>query len=205
MKFNKFLSACLFCTALMVALCSCVMTKTYTAEEKKMLLDNSSVFVEKNDGQKVTGSKISYPSSFSKSAWVSIDDQKFEPKDIKAYQSKKVYRVKFGTENNWVWATQLKRGKINLFYYETNEHKTYYDGTKYVTHNTSTQHFVFQKDNGKLLEATLETISDMLKDNKEAYGKFNNQFKPGKILFPKQLQNHPKELFDIVDIYNGSK
>ena len=188
-----------------ILLCtSCVMTKTYTKEEKKMVLDNKIAFVEKNDGQKITGNKISFPSGFSKKSWVSLDGQKFQPNEIKAFQTKSLYRVKFGHDKDWVWVTQLKRGKINLFYYEVLEHGSYYNGTKYVSENKSTQHFVFQKGDDKLLELGLASVSDLLKDNKAAFAKFNAQFKPGKVLFPKQMQNHPKVLFDVIDIYNAN-
>lgn len=182
---------------------SCVMTKTYTVEEQKMLLENKVPFVEKNNGQIVTGTKMTFPSAFSKKGWIAIDGEKFQPDEIKAYQTKNAYHVKFGTDNDWLWVTQLKRGKINLFYYDVQTHSSYFDGVKWRSDNKSTQHFVFQKGDDKLYELGIKEISELLKDNQAASDKFNTQFKPGKKFLPKQLQNHPKVLFDAIDLYNN--
>ena len=69
--------------------------------------------------------------------------------------------------------------------------------------NHTNIHFVFQKDNGKLQELSSVAISELLKDNPKACGEFNAQFQPGTTFFPKQLQNHPKKLFEIINGYNS--
>ena len=129
----KKLNVCLVITATMF-LSSCVTTKTYTAEEKKMRNEDEQVSVVKSDGKKVTGSKIDVPSIWNgKSSWIKIDGQKFEGEDINAYQDKKASYTKFGnSKDGWLWVKQLKRGKINLYYYDINTNDQYYDGTKCV-------------------------------------------------------------------------
>lgn len=189
-----------------VLLSSCVTTKTYTAEEKKMRNEDENVYVVKSDGKKVTGSTIDVPSIWNgKSSWIKIDGQKFEGEDLNAYQDKKASYAKFGnSKDGWLWVKQLKRGKINLYYYDTHTSEQYYDGTKYVTRRNTQTHFVFQKANGRMLEANITEIADMLKDNREAYQTFTNQFgSADRAVLPKQLQNHPKALFSAIDIYNG--
>lgn len=198
-------NACLAIGA-MLLLSSCVTTKTYTNEEKKMRNEDEPVYVIKSDGKKIVGSKISVPSIWNgKSSWIKIDDQKFEGSDIDAYQDKKASYARFGnTKDGWVWVKQLKRGKINLYYYDIITREQYYDGTKYVNRNNTQTHFVFKKANGRMLESNITEIAEMLKDNKEAYQIFTNQFgSADKKVLPKQLSNHPKVLFSAIDIYNG--
>ena len=189
-----------------ILLNSCVTTKTYTTEEKKMRNEGESVYVIKSDGKKVGGSKIDVPSIWNgKSSWIKIDGQKFEGEEISAYQDKKASYAKFGNKKDgWLWIKQLKRGKINLYYYDINTNESYYDGTKYVNRRNTQTHFVFQKANDRMLEANMTEIAEMLKDNKEAYQTFTNQFGTAdRAVLPKQLQNHPKVLFSAIDIYNG--
>jgi hypothetical protein len=180
---------------------ACVTQKTYSSEEKKMRHGDNTAFVEKNDGTKLTGNKIKLPVNWmGKSKGMFLDGQEINAEDIVAFQDSKAYYRKF----QGIWVKQLKRGKINLYYYETIENSSsYYDGSGRV-HATSktTQHFVFQKGDGEMAEANKISISDMLKDNREAYEKFNDAFKPDRNLFPKQLQNNPGRLFEIIDIYN---
>jgi len=71
--------------------------------------------------------------------------------------------------------------------------------TQYEYH----QHFVFQKGDGPLQELSKEAISELLSDNREAQAKFDAQFKPGQTFLPKQLDKHPKALFDVIDMYNN--
>lgn len=175
---------------------SCVMAKTYKVEEKKMRIENENVFVIKTNGEKVSGKKIATPSVFNGGAdWIKIGRQKFQFDELTAYQDHSAYYCKFGP----IWVKQLKRGKINLFYYEVVTPKSPSNGNQ----NQYDEHFVFQKGDGKILELSSEAISEMLKDNMNARAKFDAQFKPGKVIFPKQLQNHPKALFEIIDMYNS--
>jgi|GEM_PF-1090431 len=195
-----------FAISATILLNSCVTTKTYTTEEKKMRNEGESVYVIKSDGKKVGGSKIDVPSIWNgKSSWIKIDGQKFEGEDISAYQDKKASYAKFGNKKDgWLWVKQLKRGKINLYYYDINTNESYYDGTKYVNRRNTQTHFVFQKANDRMLETNMTEIAEMLKDNREAYQTFTNQFgSADKAVLPKQLQNHPKVLFSAIDIYNG--
>ena len=180
---------------------ACVTSKTYTSQEKKMRYNDNKVFVEKNDGTKLTGNKLKLPVNWmGRSKGMFLDNNEINAEDIVAYQDSKAYHRKFGE----VWVKQLKRGKINLYYYETVVNSApYYNGTKMVNGSSkSTQHFVFQKENGEMIESNKVQISDLLKDNAVAYQKFNEEFRPDLHLFPKQLQNKPGKLFEIIDIYN---
>ncbi|MEO7486479.1 MAG: hypothetical protein ABIU77_05235 [Ferruginibacter sp.] len=202
----KKLNACL-AIAVTVLFTSCVTTKSYTDEEKKMRNQDEPVYVIKKDGKKIVGSKISVPSIWNgKSNWIKIDDQKFEGDEVDAYQDKKASYARFGNEKGgWLWVKQLKRGKINLYYYELHNRENYYDGTKYVSRDNSEVHFVFKKGNGRMLESNITEIATMLKDNQEAYQKFTKQFGgEDRSVLPKQLKNHPTVLFSAVDIYNGA-
>jgi len=191
----KFCLSFLF-LAIVFTCVSCVMAKTYKVEEKKMRIENENVFVVKTNGEKVSGKKIATPSVFNAGAdWIKLDGQKFQFDELTAYQDYSAYYCKFGP----IWVKQLKRGKINLFYYEVVTTKSPMNGNQ----NQYDEHFVFQKGDGKILELSSEAISEMLKDNVNARAKFDAQFKPGKVIFPKQLQNHPKALFDIIDMYNS--
>jgi len=51
---------------------------------------------------------------------------------------------------------------------------------------------------------SIEAISELLADNKRAQDEFNAQFKPEK-LSSQTAANHPRLLFDVIDIYNGDK
>ena len=186
---------------LMFLLNSCVTTQTYTKEEKKMKIDNESVFVVKNGGKKITGKKIKVSLRTSS---IKIDDQEININDLIAYQDKAAYYAKFTTDEKNTWVKQLKRGKINLYYYEIYTYKKIYNGTKSVSDNKNDTHFVFNKGKGQLLELNITDIAKLLKDNKDAYNKFTSTFgEKDRILLPKQLQNHPKVIFEAIDIYNG--
>jgi hypothetical protein len=175
---------------------SCVTTKTYTNEEIKMRLPESNVFVIKTNGEKIAGTKLSFIPK-KKVTSIDVDGQTTLIADVAYYQSKSGYYAKFGTANNWNWVTQLKRGKINLYYYDVHFHG---DPNKSVE-----SHFVFQKGNEKMIEANITEIANMLIDNKAAYNEFTSQFgKTDKKVLPKQLQNHPKVLFSAIDIYNAN-
>jgi hypothetical protein len=180
---------------------ACVTSKTYTSQEKQMRYNDNKVFVERKDGTKLTGNKLKLPVNWmGKSKGMFLDNNEINGDDIVAYQDAKAYHRKF----EGIWVKQLKRGRINLYYYETVMNSApYYDGTKMVNGSSkTTQHFVFQKGNDAMIEANKTQISDLLKDNPTAYAKFNEEFRPDLHLFPKQLQNKPGKLFEIIDIYN---
>ena len=186
---------------LVLLLSSCVMTKTYTKEELKMKTDNGDVFVIKNDGKKISGTtlKLSY-----KPPSIKIDDQEISTKELIAYQDKNAFFLKYKTGDNFIWAKQLKRGKINLYYFDVATRTTVFNGTKYVTDHVINSHFVFNKGNEELLELNISGIAKLLKNNKNAFNKFTSTFgEKNRIILPKQLQAHPKVLFDAIDIYNG--
>src|ERR1700735_4935784 len=129
--------------ALILPIVSCVMSKTYTDEEKKMRMEPDQYFVIKTNGEKVTGKKISLSGGLSFSGWVKLDGQKYQFDDLLNVQDRHAYYAKF----NNLWVKQLKRGKINLYYFETSSPmmgSTPSAPTRYVY----TQHFVFQKGDG---------------------------------------------------------
>lgn len=177
------------------------MTKTYTKEEKKMKIENESFLVVKSSGEKISGKSLKF---VSKSSAIKIDDQEIKVKEVTAYQNKTAYFIKFGPPDKFTWVKQLKRGKINLYYYDIISHGSYFNGTKYVTENKTETHFVFRKGDEELLELSITGIAERLKDNKDAYDNFTATFgEKDKKFLPKQLQNHPKVLFRSIDIYNG--
>ena len=189
-------------TGFVMLISSCVMTKTYTTEEKKMRLDKGGekVFVVKTNGEKIIGKKLSQPSAWSAhSTWIKVDNEKIGNADIIAFQDKEAYHVKFGNKERWTWVKQLKRGKINLYHYEVSGNKTGYNSV------VLGERFVFQKGSERLLESNISEIADMLKDNKRAYSIFTAQFgSKDKNILPKQLEKHPKALFEAIDAYNGT-
>jgi hypothetical protein len=186
---------------LVLLMTSCVTAKTYTDEEKKMRLPTDQFFIIKTDGQKVVGSKVSTPGGFNFSAtWVKLDGQKYEFDQLQNFQDRHSYYAKF----NDVWAKQLKRGKINLFYYETQQRVAMAGPPSATPRYETIQHFVFQKGDEPLHELSIEAVSALLSDNREAQDKFDAQFQPGRKFLPKQMKNHPKVLFEVIDIYNNS-
>ena len=181
---------------------ACVTTKTNTNEEKSMKIENDKVLVIKSNGEKIVGQKFSKSGSLNIGGhWVAIDGVKYPLSDLIAYQDTKDYYVPFGD----IWVRQLRRGKINLFTYETTIYGHPANGSGMDNLNSYSTHFVFQKGDGKLWELSIEAIGDLLKDNQKAYDEFKAQFRPGIIAFPKQLQNNSKVLFEVIDIYNGDR
>jgi hypothetical protein len=179
---------------------SCVTAKTYTDEERKMRIPADQVFVIKTDGEKVTGKKLSAATGFfSGNVSVKLDGQKFEFDQLQNFQDRHSYYAKF----NNVWAKQLKRGKINLFYYEAEQRMPMAGPPSATPRYETIQHFVFQKGDGPLHELSIEAVSELLSDNREAQDKFDAQFQPGRKFLPKQMKNHPKVLFEVIDIYNS--
>jgi hypothetical protein len=177
---------------------SCVSARTYSDEEKQMRIESDQCFVIKANGEKIAGKKVSMPSGFHLTQeWVKLDGKKYAFDSLANYQDRHSYYAKFGKS----WVRQLKRGKINLYYYETATpmmKMSPSETTRYEYH----QHFVFQKGDGPLQELGKEAISEALSDNREAQAKFDAEFKPGRVWLPKQLDKHPRALFEAVDMYN---
>ena len=178
---------------------SCVTSRTYSAEETKMRIQPDRYFVIKTDGTKIVGKKLSMPSGFHLTKeWVELDGQKYRSDSLQNYQDAHAFYAKFGG----TWVRQLKRGKINLFYYETATPMMKMNPTaptQYEYH----QHFVFQKGDGPLQEGSIEAISEALSENREAKAKFDAQFHPGQKFLPKELDKHPTVVFDVIDMYNN--
>lgn len=190
----------------MLILISCVTTKTYTDEEKRMRMGDGKSLVVMKDGTQIAGDRLTFHSGKKGGNFAKIDNQEINVQDISAYQTKKAYYVRFGSDDNFVWVKQLKRGKINLYYYDETFHTSSIYGSGPAVSNRTDTHFIFQKGSGQLVELSIERIADMLKDNRKAYAYFSQQFgSKDKKVFPKQLQNHPKVLFQAIDLYNGNK
>jgi len=188
----------LLALALILPMVSCVMSKTYTDEEKKMRMEPDQYFVIKTNGEKVAGKKISVPNGAGFSSRVKLDGQKYELDQLLNVQDRHAYYAKF----NNLWVKQLKRGKINLYYFETST-SVMGSTPSAPTRYEYTQHFVFQKGDGPMQELSKGAISEMLSDNREAQAKFDAQFHPGQKFLPKQLDKHPKVLFEVIDMYNN--
>lgn len=205
---TKKLAAGIITMSIIVWCSSCVTTGTYTKEEKKMRNPDEKVYAELNNGKKISGSSISYPSVFkAEKSWIKIDDHKLDVKEMVSYQDKSAMYARFGNvDNSWIWVKQLKRGKINLYHYDIVINKSYYDGIKYVNRSETTTHFVFQKGNAPMIECNITEVAAILRDNPKALSIFTGQFgSTDKGFLPKQLQNHPQVIFNAIDIYNGDK
>jgi hypothetical protein len=185
-----------FLTAIL-PMAACVTAKTYSVEEKKMRSPDDQCFVIKTDGEKIAGSKVSLP--LLSYAWVKLDGKKYAFDELFNFQDRHAYYTKFTN----VWVKQLKRGKINLFYYETREKEIPIGPPPPTPKYYYVQHFIFQKEVGPLQELSIEAVSQLLSDNREAQDKFDAQFHPGKKFLPSQMQNHPSVLFEAIDIYNN--
>lgn len=197
-------SISIFLIGILFSISSCITTKTYTTEEKKMRIGED-VFIIKTNGEKITGKKISHPSSFSFAQWRKIDNQKIEAADMSAYQDKNCYYVKFENHFNSWWIKQLKRGRINLYHYQSIRSRIPTATETDQSHFREEEHFVYQKDNGELYEGSIAKLAQYLKDKPAAYNKFILQFGDSdKKAFSIKLVNHPKELFEIIDIYNSN-
>lgn len=184
-------------------LCACVTNKTYRVEEKKMRIGSSNAMIIKAGGDTVVGKRLSLPSEMHQWAtWIKFDGSKIESTGIQAVQDDRSFYAKFGDDKSYRWVKQVKRGKINLFYYETQSTTGYYSASNPNKYTYAT-HFVVQKENGPLQDISIAAMAEYLKDNRAAYAKFVQKFgDKDKKFLPKDLQKHPKVLFEAVDIYN---
>ncbi|MDH7463889.1 hypothetical protein QEG73_21485 [Chitinophagaceae bacterium 26-R-25] len=183
--------------------CSCATNKTFKTEEKQMLVDNNTPLIVKVNGDTIKGKEASLPSGLhTYEKWIKLDGEKISSNGIVALQDGKTFYGKYSYDSSYLWAKQIKRGKINLYYYEA-QHPTGiatpWGSSKY----DSPLYFAIQKGDEPLKHATAGDIAERLKDNKEAYEKFEHQFggeeKNG---LPKQMVKHSDVLFDAIDIYN---
>jgi len=184
-------------------LCSCATNKTFKAEEKQMLVDNNTPLIVKANGDTIKGKEASIPPAINAYAkWVKLDDQKLPSDGIVALQDGKTFYKKFGSDSSFIWTKQVKRGKINLYCYDA-QHPTGFATPWGSSKYDSPVYFAIQKGDEPLRHARTSDIAECLKDNKEAYEKFEHQFggeeKNG---LPKQMVKHSDVLFEAIDIYN---
>jgi hypothetical protein len=174
------------------------MTQTYTIEEKKMRIGDYKAFAVESSGDTFFGHKISTPSVFNgRAQWIELDGKKYQDEDLRAYQDGRAFYGAYKSSYGYIWCRQLKRGKINLYGFETSRRDPMSNRI------VNDQHFVFQKGNGPMEEPNLERISELIKDDRKALGLFNEDFRPGAVFLPKRLEMHPKALFGIIDQYNA--
>lgn len=183
---------------------SCITTKTYSTEEKKMRYPAKGTYILTTGGQTITGKRVSLPSAFTiDKSYIKLDGKKYNDSDLIAYQDNDAYYKRFRGSNGSVWVKQLKRGAINLYDYQTTPDARYQGGTNTQYHD----HFVFEKESAGILmaELSLPDIASLLKDNKKAYETFVARFgSDDKKFLPKQLDKHPEVIMEAVDIYNGN-
>lgn len=186
-----------------VFFCSCATNKNFKAEEKQMLVDNNTPLIIKANGDTVKGKEASIPSGLhTYEKWIKLDGEKIPTKEIVALQDGRTFYGKYSYDSSYLWAKQIKRGRINLYYYEA-QHPTGiatpWGSSKY----DSPLYFAIQKGDEPLRHARASDIADRLKDNKEAYEKFEHQFggdeKNG---LPKQMVKHSDVLLQAIDMYN---
>ena len=177
---------------LCIVLHSCVTFKMYDNETKKMRLPEYEVLVVKTNGEKIAGKKLKWghDKSIAKDVSLIIDGNPIPIGEIYAYQDEKSYYRRFQS----YWARLLRRGKINLYYYEI------YNGVSDRAERGYYDHFVFEKNNGELKELTKREISEWLADNSTAQNKFNSIFKKGDVFIYRQMRLD--EIVSIIDMYN---
>jgi hypothetical protein len=179
-------------TLLAVLFNSCVTFKMYDRETAKMRLPEYDALVIKTNGEKISGNKISnvYDKKVFKEFVFKIDGNTIPESQVIAYQDKKAFFRKYNNQ----WAKSLRKGKINLFYFDTYVSSNSRDSRGY------TDHYVFEKNNNGLKECSKSEISEMLIDNSEAYNKFNQEFKKTNGYIIRQMKL--AEILSIIDIYN---
>ena len=183
MKISVFLFA--ICSCILIS--SCVTFNQFDSEVKKGK-SNDEVFIIKKNGEKLTGSKITQPSSMSQADWFKIDGQKVERKDIAAYQDKKAYHAMTVIAGD---IQRLRAGKINLYYF---------DSYSNATNGGYTSHFLFEKEKGKFVNINYNNFADAVSDNPAAIAKLQEVFPHSTI--PNGEKAKLYGLVSVVDIYN---
>ena len=106
-----------FLLAPLFLLTACVMTKTYTKEEKKWASKDKKVTIVTTHGDQIVGNKLTTGNDkIDKDNYINyklLDGRKFTNDEIASIQDKYGYFGKFGSGTNIMWVKQLKRGKIN--------------------------------------------------------------------------------------------
>ncbi|MDH7463877.1 hypothetical protein QEG73_21425 [Chitinophagaceae bacterium 26-R-25] len=173
-------------------LCSCAVHR-FRSEEEEMLIENKAALFIKENGDTVKCKSLTLPSDMNAHVqWINVDGKKIDSKGIVAVQDGKRFYAKFNSPVGDYWARQIKRGKINLFCFDS---KT---ANGYVTS------FVIQKGNEPLGQVNIPGMAARLKDNKVAYEKFVSKFGDHERTFlPKDMNKHPKTVLEAVDIYNS--
>ena len=168
-----------------------------------MLVDNKTALIIKENGDTVKGKSLSLPSAMHAYAkWIKFDGKKIPSDGIVALQDCKTFYGKFGNDSSYHWVKQVKRGKINLFYFDVQTYAVHPlpGEPKYIIET----YFVVQKGNEPLQEANITGMAERLSDNKAAYARFVQQFGDHEKKFlPKDMSKHPKVVFEAVDIYNA--
>jgi hypothetical protein len=199
---------------------SCMAPKPFAAkfkQEQKTGKDTSTakVFLVKKDGEKISGKKLTYSNRFRflkkinlNEEWVAIDGRKISFGDYDTIQTTKAFKILYvpqladtaanaDTENeNFVYISRLRAGKINLFHYETVD-------TTITTHSRKrfVHEYIFQKENGKSEIVDYASFADAVKDNSVALEKLRQLFPANRI--PKtDVAGTLKNLTQIADLYN---
>ena len=158
-----------------------------------MLIDNRTPLIIESNGDTVRYKSITLPSNMNAAVrWIKLDGKKVDAGGMVAVQDGRCYYATFHSVVGDLLVKQIKRGKINLFCFDS---KTI---NGYVTT------FVVQKGNEPLAQVNIPGMAARLQDNKIAYARFVRQFgnHPKKV-FATDLSKHPKAVLEAVDIYNG--
>jgi hypothetical protein len=182
----------LFVFAAVICIASCVTVKMYKTEALKMRLSYANTFLIKKDGEKMIANKITeYYNKNTNEFGLNVDGKIILDRFVEAYQDSKAYYGRFDSG----WVEQMRRGKINLYYYES-----FISGEENQPNGGYYDHFIFQKGNSLLKESSKYEIGEMLKDNSAALNQFNDEFKRGDKYIPRQMKL--SEISAIVDTYN---
>jgi len=162
-------------------------------------------FIELKDGTVITGKEIIYPKpgniDFSKfdpfkkqtppDDSIGIGNRKFAKESIYGYQDKGVFKAFHKT----ILLTRLRKGKLNLYSYETDAPTVSSSGILKETH------VVFEKERGKFIPIynSLEYFYETVSVNAAA-GSLTKELFPYLTISPSEMSKD--KLLRIVDVYN---
>lgn len=93
--------------------------KEYEREELAGRDTTASIFIIKEDGQRIDGSKVTWSKTTSMKCWVAVDDTKVKCGEYIVLQTPESYsaRIRKGKWDDVTYAHRLRYGKTNLYYY----------------------------------------------------------------------------------------
>jgi len=178
-------------------LTSCAKTAIYKANREAAISSSressSPCFIQKNDGTIVDFQTLELITGPFKTPYLLANGKtKIKASDIIAYQNTKHYAISqsqlcckkktyVSTETLPGFAVRMAKGRLNVYC------KKAYNGQSAI------DEFFIQSGNGEILPYTPELLSEIVKDNTQAYEFFINKDFKGKL---------PEKLYSTAQIYN---